>query len=336
MRLLNRPFFSRSSPVSCPGFLLVALLCLVPGCSDQPTSSFDELKGFDVRPAADLHECLDQEYELNLLPYGVRPGTGIGLAGVDDTSFVRDSGGVALEEFQGQFYYHPVNMSHRIYFYLDAYHRLKDSTYLILARKYIDRLIVESDEFDGALYFPYKMDFRLHGLPEAQLNASWYSGMAQGECLGAMARYIEESGDSTYLAYAHKVFLSFERLRRDGQPWTVFIDENGCYWIEEYPTNEPSMTLNGFNFAIFGLYHYYLVTNREDVYLILQKSLNTVKSYLPFFRRPGKPSYYGLTFGYYRADYHMIHISQLRTLEKISGDPFFGEWADLFESDFTQ
>ena len=211
-----------------------------------------------------------------------------------------------------------------------------DTIYLERLKRYAHRMMTEADEFDGAVYFPYRFDYHVNQQEEGLLPAPWYSGMAQGEALGVMVRTFLITGDSTYLEYAHQVFKTFLRPRDTGTPWTVFIDSVGCYWIEEYPVWPPSMTLNGFIYALYGVYEYYQLTKSERAGEVLNAGLSTVRNYIPFYRRVGKPSFYGLRFGHYAWDYHLRHIKQLRHLEKITGDSFFGRWADTLEVDFNK
>jgi hypothetical protein len=117
----------------------------------------------------------------------------------------------------------------------------------------------------------------------------------------------------------------------------AFNDSLGCFWIEEYPTSpQPSMTLNGFIFGIFGLYDYYELTGDSTAHDLLERALGTVKNYIASYRRPGKASFYGLTFHRYSGYYHMAHIAQLRKLAAISGDPFFSRWADTLNGDYSE
>jgi len=92
--------------------------------------------------------------------------------------------------------------------------------------------------------------------------------------------------------------------------------------------------MNGFIFAIFGIYDYFVMTSDSSAYEMLQQTLGTVRNYIPIFRRPGKPSYYGLRFGHFAANYHALHIKQLEHLYKMTQEPFFRNWADTFYSDY--
>ena len=226
-------------------------------------------------------------------------------------------------------------MAHKCFVLLDVFRQTQDSTHLRLLLKYVDRLIADAKVFDSALYYPYQVDYNVNQQEDGFLPAPWFSGMAQGEILSVLVRTFLTTGDSTYLDYAHRTFYSFLRLQGEAEPWTVFVDEAGCYWIEEYPVWPPSKTLNGFIYAIYGLYDYYQLTNDPEAERILKSCFSTIKNSLHLFRRPGRPSFYGLRFGHFTADYHRIHYRQLRYLQKFTGDAFFGDWADTLKADYA-
>ena len=47
---------------------------------------------------------------------------------------------------------------------------------------------------------------------------------------------------------------------------TQYKDEHGNIWLEEYPTIPTSHVLNGFIYAIFGIYDLYRVTKGKNVF----------------------------------------------------------------------
>lgn len=310
----------------------VLLLVLLPACD-----RLFRVEGTDPTPIVYPDSCVSYQFDLRNLPYDSLPYTNYDSSDIIEPLEPADTAGVVYFEWQGGRYYHPVNMCQRALVYLDLFHQNGDSSNLSTALAYVDRLLIEADHFDSALYFPYLFDYKVHKRDDAVMKAPWYSGMAQGQALSLVTRAFELTGDSTYLDAANRIFISLTRLRGQWKPWVVFEDSLGCYWIEEYPTSpRPSMTLNGFIFGIYGLYDYYRLTGRDDVGTLLERSLSTVKNYLPSFRRPGKPSFYGLTFHRYSGFYHMAHIEQLRRLALISGDPFFARWANTLASDYTE
>lgn len=292
-------------------------------------------KGFDKNPIQYPDSCISYQYEIVSLPYSDLPHTG-SLKIARDTAFTRDNDGVSMVEMNGLLYYHPVDLLNRTLAYLDAFRSSGDSVYLEKARRFLRRLFVESNEIDGALFYPYRFDYHVNQQEEGLLKAPWYSGMAQGLALSALTRMSEITGDSLYLDYCRRTFRSLLRKKGKDMPWVTFRDDTGCLWIDEYPLTPPSRTLNGFIFAIFGLYDFYRLTADSAARQMLQESLSTVKNYLPLFRRPGRPSFYGLRFGHYAANYHALHIRQLQYLYKMTGDSFFREWADTLYHDYNQ
>ncbi|MBN1212671.1 MAG: hypothetical protein JXA92_08850 [candidate division Zixibacteria bacterium] len=311
---------------------LLAFLALVTfSCGSDKVDT----KGADYTPIEYFDECLSYEYDFPELAYAELPNIGYSLATINDTTLLRDSDGVVLFEYKEQYYYHPVNMSHRMFILLGAYYKLKDTVYLHRAEKYAQRLMQEALEYNNAVYFPYRFDYKVHNREDGQLRAPWYSGMAQGEALEAIVRLFEFTGDSTYLKFARKIFNSLTLLKDEYEPWVSFVDERGCFWIEEYTVDPPSMTLNGFIAAMFGVYDYYRATGSKRAELMLADCCNTVRNYMPLFRRPGRISYYNLRFQHYDAGYHIFHIKLLRDLSRLSGDPVFNQWADSLQADYN-
>ncbi len=287
-------------------------------------------------PIVYFDKCTRYQFAIDSLPYAELTRTTYSAKNLADTSAPTDDEGIRLSLYDDSLYYQPVNMAHIAYELIAAFREAGDSAHLQLAVKYVKRLVEIGIEHDGAVYYGYPIDYKVHRMNKGFLKAPWYSGMAQGEILGLLARIFWVTGDSLYAEYAGKTFRSFLRPRGLGGPWTVFLDPNGCYWIEEYPTDPPSQTLNGFIYAVFGLYDYYLLTGSGEVEEILQASLSTLKNYIPLYRRPGKPSFYNLRFRHWSKPYHRVHIRQFRQLYKITGDEFFNDWADIFERDFNQ
>ncbi|UCE25019.1 MAG: hypothetical protein JSU74_02930 [Candidatus Zixiibacteriota bacterium] len=296
----------------------------------------DAIRGHDyATPMTYFPKCVSHRFVIDSLPYAQLTRITYSAGGISDTSVPTDEEGIRMSQYDGSLYYHPVYMCHVAYELVAAYRKTADSAHLELAKKYVNRLILNGTEYDGAIYYDYPIDYKVHRMERAFLKAPWHSGMAQGEILGLLVRMFWVTGDSIYIDYAGKTFKSFLRPRGQGGPWTVFVDSKGCYWIEEYPTEIPSQTLNGFIYALYGLYDYYLLTRSDDVEEILQKSLSTLKNYIPLYRRPGKPSFYNLTYRHWSKRYHRMHIEQCRQLYKITKDEFFNEWADIFEQDFS-
>ena len=313
--------------------IAIFIFSILLGGVGNPAENQVSPKGFDKNPIQYPDSCISYQFEIIPLPYSELPHTG-SLKIARDTSFNRDYDGVSMVEMNGLLYYHPVDLLNRTLAYLDAFRSGGDSVYLEKAGRFLRRLFVESNEIDGALFYPYRFDYHVNQQEEGFMKAPWYSGMAQGLALSALTRMFEITGDSLYFDYCRRTFRSLLREKGKDIPWVTFRNEAGCLWIDEYPLTPPSRTLNGFIFAIFGLYEYFQLTADSAACRMFQESLTTVKNYLPLYRRPGKPSLYGLRFGHYAANYHALHIRQLQYLYKMTGDAFFRDWADTLYNDY--
>ena len=89
-------------------------------------------------------------------------------------------------------------------------------------------------------------------------KAPWYSGLAQGQGISLLVRAHRETGDERYLDAARA------RLSRAcGAPcrrWGAIHRRVGDLWIEEYIVDPPTHILNGFIWASWGVYDYFLTT----------------------------------------------------------------------------
>lgn len=241
-----------------------------------------------------------------------------------------------LFQYKDSSYYHAVKMADLILKYLHAYKKTGNDEYLSRSEVYADKLISISIEYKNACYLPYGFTINAHGSADHIMEAPWYSGMAQGVALSAMVRLYKITGDEKYLNFAHKLFASFKNYGKGELIWTVFIDEDGYYWIEEYPGTIPDRVLNGFIFAIFGLYDYYDLTKSKDCKKYLNASLTTIENYIEQFRNPGELGSYCLKHRHIDKTYHFIHIEQLTDLYNITGNDYFLQVAEEFYNDYHE
>jgi hypothetical protein len=142
---------------------------------------------------------------------------------------------------------------------LDSYAQTRDDRYLARARLIADRLVETATSARGGLWFPYRFDFALHGKVADLMEAPWYSAMAQGQVLSLLSRLHELTADEAYLAEARRVFRTLADPGPRKAPWVTWV-ERRYLWLEEYPGSPPDHTLNGFLFALFGVYDYYQET----------------------------------------------------------------------------
>ncbi len=90
-----------------------------------------------------------------------------------------------------------------------------------------------------------------------KLKSPWYSGLAQGQAISVLVRAFIETGISSYKITAQKAIDSFNIDVSKGG--VNFRDKNGYNWVEEYIVFPPTHILNGFIWALWGIFDYAIV-----------------------------------------------------------------------------
>ena len=169
------------------------------------------------------------------------------------------------------------------------------------------------------------------------LKAPWYSALAQGQGISMLVRAHKESGDVRYLDAATRALAVFTRPVDSGG--VAFTDDHGDLWFEEYIVSPPTHILNGFIWASWGVYDYFLATKdssakdgpaRELFTRGVQTLVRNLDRYdLGFWslyeqsgtRLPMVASPF----------YHQLHIVQLRIMHRLTGETVFARVADRWE-----
>lgn len=164
------------------------------------------------------------------------------------------------------------------------------------------------------------------------LRAPWYSGLAQGQGISLLLRAYKETRDSRYLECAQRAFESFKVDVRSGG--VLCTDSQGDRWFEEYIVFPETHILNGFIWASWGVYDYWLATNAREAGELFQAAVETLRHRLTSYDL-GYWSLYehsGTALPMIASRfYHSLHIVQLRVMHAITGESFFGEVADRWE-----
>jgi hypothetical protein len=248
-----------------------------------------------------------------------------------------DSAGILMSNYNNKDYYNPVQIARRALYFVSTFHGTKDTIFLNWAEKYANKLIELSDEVNNSLLFPYDFDFPLHGYEKFTMEAPWYSAMAQGEVLSLFSKLYTITNNNYYLEKADLIFNSFY-LQFDGvnsnHNWISAVDTSNYLWLEEYPFNPVNYTLNGFLFAIIGVYDYYRINNNARVYKLLCAVLTSARDNIARFRSEGEISYYCIAHDVQSESYHSIHIKQIEWLYLITNNKEFKKQSDLFREDF--
>lgn len=156
------------------------------------------------------------------------------------------------------------------------------------------------------------------------------SCMAQGQGCSILLRAYQVTNDSRYFQAARKA-ISFMLLPSEQGGTAVY--QGDAISFEKYPPQEGviSSVLNGWIFALFGLYEYVLCTDSEKHRSILERSCRTLESKLPLYDRKFW-SNYDLTGTIASPAYHSVHISLLSVLTDLTGSQTMQSYAKRFES----
>ena len=166
------------------------------------------------------------------------------------------------------------------------------------------------------------------------IEPPWASAMAQGELISLYLRLGQALERPALIESAYKAYrfmhVPFEEggVRRR--------DEQGNLWLEEYPSHQPSFVLNGFIYALFGLYDLYRVVGYADVKQDIDACLHTLEARLPDFDSGYWTNYdlqrRELVRYYYQKN---VHVPQMAVLEALTGNPLFGHYRCRWQRQVT-
>lgn len=184
-------------------------------------------------------------------------------------------------------------------------------------RQYLDKAIlcadwaIEHQETNGA----WNTFFYIY--PDAP-----YSAMPQGEATSLLLRVYNETSDERYIESAKRA-VSF--MLTDVKDGGVANYSNGELKLLEY-THLP-LVMNGWIFALFGIYDYSLITGEYKEQLDL--TVESLENKLPAFDC-GYWSMYDEGGKISSPFYHNLHIAQLQALYEVTGIDAFNEYALKF------
>ncbi len=167
------------------------------------------------------------------------------------------------------------------------------------------------------------------------LKAPWYSALAQGQGLSILVRAYQDTDNRQYLDSAQLAFESF--LKKLDEGGVSYLDENGFVWFEEYIVLPlpPTHVLNGFIWASWGIYDYYLATGDPQAKKLFDEVIRTLESNLRDFDN-GFWSLYeqsGTRLKMIASPfYHRLHIVQLHVMFLLSGREIFQHYKTCWEN----
>jgi heparosan-N-sulfate-glucuronate 5-epimerase len=190
---------------------------------------------------------------------------------------------------------------------------------------------------NGIPVWMHKFDFEYF----QTLKAPWYSGLAQGQGISLLIRAHRLTGEQKYLDSASEAFKSMKLEAKDGG--VLFVDSNSNTWIEEYIVSPPTHILNGFIWALWGVYDLWVYTENSQAKHLWDESLKTISMHLQQYDN-GFWSLYELSQLPLKMIaspfYHNLHITQLKILAMLSQKNEFEliaeKWEDYKSKSFNR
>ena len=276
------------------------------------------------------------KFSVTEFPYSELIYTGTTIA-PRQPAYPQDSDGIPMFEHNGERYYHPLTIVQRMFHDLDSYVQTQDVFYLNRVERFAQKLEALAIRPNNIPFYPIPFDFALHGNAEYTEKTPWYSGIVHGRILSMYSRIYMITGEKKYRDLADQVFRSMimfeDSIKR---PWIACLDDDGYFWVEEYPWQPLTEVLNGFMVAVFAFYDYHLIRHTPESTFFLDASLTTLKHYVAEYRNPGEPSAYCLLHRVQSVGYHLMHIDFLRYTCKITEDSYFSAMADSFYADYHE
>jgi hypothetical protein len=196
---------------------------------------------------------------------------------------------------------------------MQLYLEFNDEKYLKEFEINVNWLFKNSRINDECAYWDYNFYF-----PSYRLKPPFQSGMAQGLVLSTLIYSYSYKNSQETFDLITKTFNSFLN-----ESSSFVLNHNKQIWFEEYPSQPSSFVLNGFIFAMIGIWDYYILTNDTRAKNIFDNCVYSLKcnlkTYDMFFwsrydRFPGRTASF---------EYHNLHIDQLNYLYKISNEKTF-------------
>jgi len=235
-----------------------------------------------------------------------------------------DRSGVVLVRIKGVpgLQYYPITIAQyalgHYELYLDSGEELHRRAFLRQARW----LQLRSDARGDGVVWKHPFRHPFYGM-----EPGWVSAMAQGQAISVLLRAYLDTGEDSFLETATRAVRAFDLdvgeggVRRETRG-------GGCFF-EEYPSEPPSFVLNGFLFALWGLYEHALLTGDWRSKRLFGAGMEGLKEMLPLYDL-GYWSRYDLFPANERPAapfYHRIHVRQLSVTGAMTGERLLEEYS---------
>jgi len=162
----------------------------------------------------------------------------------------------------------------------------------------------------------------------SKVLGSKYSAMAQGEGTSVLLRAFKETKNKKYLNAAIKANELMLKSVDDGGTARY---GKGKLYFEECIKEEPLLILNGWIFAIFGLFDILKIIKNEKYMDALHNTLKTLEEDIKKYDS-GYWSYYDRCGHLTSPFYHRLHIAQLEVLYDLFGIEIFNTMSKKWQT----
>ncbi len=179
---------------------------------------------------------------------------------------------------------------------------------------------------NGVSYFIYDYD-----ILEYEMRAPWKSGLANSRAVLAFRLAHEVSKDSVYLDIARSCILAYNIPVEEGG---FLVDmKGGKYWYAEYPRPDGStpLVLNGMMSILIALHTFQEYSDDDFALDLFDKGIAALKYELPNYDIDGG-SYYDQKSKVAYDSYHLLHISQLNQLYRMTNEAMFKEYHEKWSA----
>jgi heparosan-N-sulfate-glucuronate 5-epimerase len=155
-------------------------------------------------------------------------------------------------------------------------------------------------------------------VPKYGLHPPWYSALAQGQAASVFAR--------AYVAWGHErhrmaALAAIQPLLANG-PSDLVTNEDSCAVLEEAPSSPPSHILNGWIYALWGLWEIHVAFAHEASADAFSASMDCLRRSLPKYDVGWWTKYSLYPFpltDLAKPFYHALHVHQLDILYRLTG-----------------
>lgn len=218
--------------------------------------------------------------------------------------------------------YNPVTISQYALYLYQEYYDTKNETLKDMFFTQANWLVENARQKGDFSVWECEFDWYGYGMTNPFVSA-----MGQGEGVSVLIRASNLSRNTTYLDVANSAINAFDVEMDSGG--VRYTDTDDFVWFEEYADEHAgsSKVLNGFMFALFGLYEFSeFNTKAQDLFW---QGTDTLSSNLHRYDT-GLWSKYDLVGSSATESYHRLHIRQLDIMYKITGRKVFKDYSENF------